>query len=103
MPTFANQEKLDVYNVLYTPRCDGAFNATKYLLCGSTNHTSSDKICPVRKQRQDIHKVLVTENITYKEFKSKYGNENRFSLLEDYDTNFPKGAMRGGSSDTTRE
>ncbi|XP_046808313.1 uncharacterized protein LOC124420181 [Lucilia cuprina] len=55
------------------------------------NHTPTDKNCPARMKAFAIKKMMVIENLSLKEARTRFSNvnTNRFSLLDDYNEDFP--------------
>ena len=66
-------------------------DSSNCILCGSGDHVSTFFKCPVRIEQQNIKKCMTIENLSYKEYQIKYGNENRFDILsnKEYENHFP--------------
>jgi len=60
------------------------------ILFNAKNHSAKDKqICPIWAKKQVINKIMTIKKIARKEVFSTYSVSQNYSLLENYDGNFP--------------
>ena len=73
-----------------SPHADTS-DSNNCILRGSGDHVSTFFKCPVRIEQQNIKKCMTIENLSYKEYQIKYGNQNRFDILsnKEYENHFP--------------
>lgn len=70
--------------------CQTECDIVKCSLCGGTDHSALNKrMCPKWKEEEDIKKIMVLKNFSRQEVVSTFST-NYFSLLENYDGDFPE-------------
>ncbi|XP_033254765.1 uncharacterized protein LOC117194299 [Drosophila miranda] len=66
-------------------------NGLKCILCNGKNHSARDRLmCPVWEKEMDINKIMTIKKIASKEVLSTYSIHQNFSLLDNYEKNYPK-------------
>lgn len=82
----------DLNNGNCNPPCEPS--RIKCLLCGLTDHNclSNYKKCPKKQEQATANKVMAIGNLSFSEFKEKYGYKNSYEILTDqeYELNFPE-------------